>query len=541
MKAFAALLDRLYYTYSHNKKIQILKEFFSHTPDPERGYAIGIITGELSFPSFRRTLVKELISEMIDPHLFALSYDYVGDMSETVALLWQKPEDSVASDLPALSQIIQQLTLLPKLAMKDYIANLLNQSNIIERWALLKLGSSSLRIGVSARFIKQSLAQYGNKDIQEIEHLWHGMQPPYSDLFGWLENRSEKPDIQDNLFFHPVMLAHPLENTDLHKIQPSLFSIERKIDGIRVQYIKTPKGKAIFSRTGDEISHAFPDILAFEPQANAIVLDGELVIKKENAIGSFNDLQQRLNRKTPSKKLIQDSPAHIILYDILILDNRDLRPLPFLERRKVLEDWYLEQGCTSISVSEILPFSATTDLNALKQSVLATQEIAVEGLMLKLNTSAYVAGRPTGLWYKWKRDPYLVDAVLMYAQRGHGKRSSFYSDYTFGLWQEQTLLPIGKAYFGFTDEELKLLDKWIRGHTMHRFGPVNEVEKKLVFEVAFEAVNISARHKSGYALRFPRINRIRWDKPANEADHIDALKSFLTTESKKGSDHGADQ
>jgi DNA ligase 1 len=422
--------------------------------------------------------------------------------------------------------MVQHLIQLPKTAVKDYVKELLDQFNATERWALLKLGSSSLRIGVSSRFIKQALAQFGNRDIQEIEHIWHGLQPPYLELFSWLENKNSKPDIIDNLFFHPVMLAHQLDDRELKKIQPELFAIERKIDGIRIQFSHAVKGKALFSRTGDEISASFPEMLQLNLN-HSIVLDGELVIKKDSIVGSFNNLQQRLNRKVPSKKLIQDLPAHIILYDILFLDNRDLRSLSFIERRQILEEWYINNAPACFSLSEILLFNTFEDLIALKKSVLATQDVAVEGLMIKRKESPYIAGRPSGQWYKWKRDPFLVDAVLMYAQRGHGKRSSFYSDYTFGLWKDGELLPIGKAYFGFTDEELKELDKWIRNHTLNRFGPVREVEREVVFEVAFDAVNVSLRHKSGYALRFPRINRIRWDKPAAEADQIVALEKFL--------------
>jgi DNA ligase-1 len=527
MQAFAALLDRLYFTYSNNKKIALLTDFFATTPDPERGYAIAMITGELQFPSFKRGLIKELIHEQIDPHLFMLSYDYVGDMSETVALLWKTTPSISSPSLPPLSKIIQQLLELPKSAVKDYLKQLLNQANVIERWALLKLGSTSLRIGVSSRFIKQALAQYGNRDIQEIEQIWHGLQPPYLELFSWLENKIPKPNIADNLYFHPVMLAQPLDESELEKIQPDLFAIERKIDGIRVQFIHTAKGKALFSRTGDDISAAFPEILQLN-FPDYFVLDGELVIKKYATIGSFNDLQKRLNRKTPSKNLIKESPAHIILYDILLLQQRDVRNSTFIERRELLERWYENNKSGNLSLSDILPFRSSSELLDLKVKILATQDIAVEGLMIKRKLSTYLAGRPSGQWYKWKRDPYLIDAVLMYAQRGHGKRSSFYSDYTFGLWHDGELLPIGKAYFGFTDEELKRLDRWIRNNTKNRFGPVREVLREMVFEIAFDAVNVSARHKSGFALRFPRINRIRWDKPAAEADELVILKKYLT-------------
>lgn len=254
---------------------------------------------------------------------------------------------------------------------------------------------------------------------------------------------------------------------------------------------------------------------------------GELLVMRDDKIGSFNDLQQRLNRKTPTKKLMSELPAYIILYDILEVDKEPQQHLSFIERRKVLIAWYEKNSPESIMISEILNYDSINELKQLRDTIISENNIAVEGLMIKRKNSPYITGRPAGLWYKWKRDPLLVDAVLMYAQRGSGKRSSYYSDYTFGLWQGDELLPIGKAYFGFTDEELIQLDRWIRHNTIQKFGPVREVKKALVFEVAFDAVNESNRHKSGVALRFPRINRIRWDKPVKEADELATLIKLI--------------
>jgi DNA ligase-1 len=232
-----------------------------------------------------------------------------------------------------------------------------------------------------------------------------------------------------------------------------------------------------------------------------------------------------LNRKAPSRKTIEAAPGYIILYDMLSEDGEDLRALPFLQRRTRLERWFQRVQPEGMALSPLIAFSSMEDLA--HHRLASLDKRAVEGVMLKRKDSPYVAGRPTGLWYKWKRDPRVADAVLMYAQRGHGKRSSLYSDFTFGLWRGNDILPIGKAYFGFTDVELKELDKWVRHHTIQSFGPVREVEKHLVLEIAFDAVRRSTRHKSGFALRFPRINRIRWDKPAIEADRIEILHAML--------------
>lgn len=524
MHEFANLLDKLFYTYSHLEKAALLKDYIANTPDPERGLALAIITGNLDLTFFKMKAIIELISTKIDPVLFDLSFDYVGDIAETVALLWPEKEPEQRTPLPSLSQLLEEIHHLSKVEQLRYIANLMDNATAAERWAIIKLGTGNLRIGISTRFVKQVLAQYGNKDINEIERIWHGIQPPYESLLAWLENKAPLPDIQEKIYFHPVMLSHPLTENELAKIDPNLFAIERKYDGIRVQLLCTTQGKALFSRSGDNISGSFPD--ALEQVNSPVILDGELFIARDGKIGSFNDLQQRLNRKTVNKKLVQEAPAHIILYDILEVDKTPLQDLPFNERRKILENWLNKHAPVNMSLSEIFICESANDIKTLRQKIIDENNIAVEGLMIKRKDSLYVPGRPVGMWYKWKRDPYLVDAVLMYAQRGHGKRSSYYSDYTFGLWENEELLPIGKAYFGFSDAELAQLDKWVRHNTIQKFGPVREVKKALVLEIAFDAVNESKRHKSGYALRFPRINRIRWDKPALEADLLAILKNI---------------
>ncbi|KTC74391.1 ATP dependent DNA ligase [Legionella birminghamensis] len=522
MQKFAQLLNNLYFTYSNLAKTELLKNYFLTVPDPERGYGLAILAGTLTFPTFKWTMIKDLLNQYIDPVLFSLSYDYVGDLSDTIALLW--PNQPSNKSLPLLSEIIQKFNQLPEEEIASWLNELLNRSNTNERWALIKIGTGSLRVGVSARFIKNALAKYGRVDVKEIEHVWHALKPPYIDLFAWLEGSADYPRIDEQIFYHPVMLSHPLSEKELASLELQQFAVERKFDGIRVQLICTESDKRLFTRTGEDISHSFPDILS--EIKGQVVLDGELVIRNQQNVGSFNELQQRLNRKKPTKELISKFPAAIVFYDLLSIQGRDIRSLDFMERRLQLESWYKENQNPCWFLSELLDVDKD-NIFAVKERILAEKQVAVEGLMLKHKASPYIAGRPKGYWYKWKRDPMLVDAVLMYAQRGHGKRSSFYSDYTFGLWVDMEVVPIGKAYFGFTDKELYELDQWIRHHTIQRFGPVREVEKKLVFEVAFDEVRLSARHKSGLALRFPRIHRIRWDKPAEEADTLESLKQFI--------------
>jgi DNA ligase-1 len=299
--------------------------------------------------------------------------------------------------------------------------------------------------------------------------------------------------------------------------------VEWKWDGIRVQLVARHGDKRLFSRTGDDIGGTFPDLLdAVDFDA---VLDGELLVARDGVVAPFNDLQQRLNRKTVGATLLRTHPAHLRLYDILFEEGEDLRALPFDRRRARLESWAARTAPRRMDLSPLVAVEDPAHLAALRESA---RENGIEGLMLKRGDSAYVAGRPKGPWFKWKRDPLLLDAVLMYARRGHGKRSSFYSDFTFGAWSDADgLVPVGKAYFGFTDEELRRIDRWVKENTVERYGPVRAVRPGLVFEVAFDAVHPSTRHKSGLAMRFPRISRIRWDKPAEEADRLETLRGLV--------------
>lgn len=523
MEAFSNLLEQLYFTSGNNAKAALIMDYLRHTPDPDRGWAIAAMAGTLRFDFFKRNTVKQLMLERIDPVLFDLSYDYVGEMSETVAHLWPANTEAEATPLPSLGDIVEQFQQAKRTEVKDLLTGYLDRMSAAQRWALIKLGTRGLRIGVSARSMKQILARYGDTEVAEIEALWHGVSAPYTELLAWLEGRGDKPDISEQVTFHPVMLSHPLDDNALDDWQADLWQVEYKFDGIRVQLVSTANGKALFSRTGDDISPSFPDLL--ETIDTHCVLDGELLVMHGAEVDSFNQLQQRLNKKKPDKKLQQALPAGLMVYDALTLDDTDLHHQPLHARRAALEQFIAGQPSERLHLSPVLEIASLDALHDQYQQ--ASADTAIEGLMLKRRDSVYVPGRPKGQWYKWKRQPKLVDAVIMYAQRGHGKRSSFYSDFTFGAWQDDTLLPIGKAYSGFTDEELKKLDNWVRRHTVGRFGPVREVKKALVIEVAFDAAHPSSRHKSGIALRFPRFHRIRWDKPAAEADTLDTVKQLI--------------
>jgi DNA ligase-1 len=538
MQAFAALLERLVLTPSRNARLQLIVDYLRHTPDPARGWALAAITGELSIPSVKPAAIRALVADRVDPVLFNLSYDYVGDLAETISLIW--PQRPGANRAPDLSEVVETLMSVDKAQGIRLVEGWLDALDSTGRWALLKLVTGGLRVGVSSRLGRQAAADFGKVDVAEIEELWHGLSPPYVSLFAWLSGESSKPVSAALAPFRPPMLAHPLlskaerleaDALDPALITPDVFSAEWKWDGVRVQLASESGLRRLYTRNGDDISKAFPDLL--EALAFDATLDGELLIRSPGGgVASFNELQQRLNRKTVTPRQIAERPAMLRAYDLLVEGAEDLRPLSFRDRRNRLERFIVSLDGPRIDLSPLLRFTDAAELDALRRNP-PTPEM--EGLMLKRWDAPYLAGRPAGLWYKWKRDPHLVDAVLMYAQRGHGRRSGVYSDFTFGVWRDTPdgpqLAPVGKAYFGFTDEELAQLDKYVRDNTVERFGPVRAVtanrDQGLVLEVAFEGLQRSTRHKSGIAMRFPRIHRIRWDKPASEADTMATLEAML--------------
>ncbi|EAQ03588.1 DNA ligase [Pseudooceanicola batsensis HTCC2597] len=518
MRAFADLLERLAFTPARNGKLTLLTDFFAARPDPERGYGLAALTGDLGLRQVTPSLLRGLVAERVDETLFALSYDFVGDLAETIALIWPEPETPASPSLPGL---VEELQSTGRAALPGVVAGRLDEMTASERYAYLKLATGGMRVGVSARLARLAVAQFGDLPVTEIEELWHGLAPPYASLFAWAEG-GEKQVAAALAPFRPVMLSTPTDLEALRDLSPSDYVAEWKWDGIRVQAVSDGGVRRLYSRTGEDISPAFPDVieaLDFEG-----TLDGELLVRRGDAVAPFGDLQKRLNRKTAPKTLLASHPAALRIYDILIDAGQDIRSLPFTDRRNRLEHLSAGFDPSRLDLSPLLAFESWDDIAALRAD---PPDPVIEGVMIKHRDSPYLAGRIRGHWFKWKRDPMLIDAVLMTAQRGHGKRSGYYSDYGFGVWDGDQLVPVGKAYFGFTDEELKELDRFVRQNTTDRFGPVRAVAPKLVLEIAFEGLNRSKRHKSGVAMRFPRIARIRRDKPAAEADRLETLREML--------------
>ena len=529
MRAFSQLLDALVYTRSRNAKLKLIGDYLRRTGDPDRGIALAALTGTLDIPAVKGAVIRGLAESRVDPLLLRMSHNYVGDLAETVSLLWPSPEGELDDGTIGIAEAVTRLRAANRSDAPAELARMLDHLDASGRFALLKLATGELRVGINARNAKQAFADAFGVDVEAVEEVWHGLAPPYLELFAWGEGRGEQPTVRDVPVFRPFMLAHPLEEG---KVELKDYAAEWKWDGIRVQLVHAGGQTRLYSRTGDDITGSFPEIAAAFGTSG--VLDGELLVRGAGqgadehggAAASFNALQQRLGRKLVSAKTQTDYPAFVRLYDLLFDGAEDLRERPWSERRSRLEAFMPQLDSDRFDLSQLIEadsFAALAEIRA------GARDASIEGMMLKRRDSPYVAGRRVGLWYKWKRDPLTADCVMMYAQRGSGKRSSFYSDFTFGCWAEDgELLPVGKAYMGFTDEELKWMDRFVRQNTVNRFGPVREVEKTLVLEVAFDSIHLSKRHRSGLAMRFPRISRIRTDKPAHEADRIETMLAMVT-------------
>ena len=520
---FSSLLDNLLLNSSKKKKIEILVRYFQSEPLINKKWALLILDNSFSSNLIKANDIKKMIMNKVEDDMFLYSYDYIGDLAETFSLLW--PKNKIKKKTIPLNLFMKNLS---KCEDKEELIKLLetyfNHSTSDEIYTMIKILTGGLRVGVSSQLLKESLSKIGVKSKTEIEEKWFGFKFPYTGFFEWLNGESLPKDFNTTDLFHSFMLSNPFDERLINEVSIKDYICEYKWDGIRAQLILSKSGK-VYSRNGDDITISFPEISITKEKLS--VLDGELVVKKDNDILSFNQLQKRIGRKKLDQKTLNNLPAHFIAYDILFLNDLDFRKLPFQKRRLFLEKYIKELDHPNISISSLINFSSWNELKSIREKSLSNH---IEGVMLKNKNSLYLSGRPVHCWYKWKRNPFLEDLIIMYAKRGHGKRSSFYSDFTFGCWTDkrrERLVPIGKAYSGFTNDELKKLDKWVRNNTAEKFGPVRSLKANLVVEIAFDNLNLSNRHKSGIALRFPRFNRIRWDKPVKDVCVLDDIKKLI--------------
>jgi DNA ligase 1 len=529
MRAFSELYEELDTTTSTNLKVAAMVRYFNTAPAADAAWAAYILSGRrlkrfIGPALLRRWLVE---ASALPEWLVEESSATVGDLAETVALLMEGnlAAAAVVPDLPLATWIEDRLLPLREVGEPQ------QRSAIVEWWRTLsyrecfilnKLLTGELRVGVSELLVTRALSEVLQIDRADVARRIMGDWRPGAQF--WEGLRSTAPPASDPAAPYPFFLASPLEGDPATLGPTSNWLAEWKWDGIRSELIRREGKCFIWSRGEDLVTERFPEIVAAAAQLpDGVVLDGELVAWRDGAIRPFAELQQRIGRKKLSPAILKRVPVRLLAYDLLEHEHIDVRALTLRERRERLES--LLRGAPDIlGISPAITANSWDELATLRAEARAR---AVEGLMLKALDSPYGTGRQRGSWWKWKIEPFSFDGVMLYAQPGHGRRSNLYTDYTFGVWRNDELVPVAKAYSGLSNTEIADLDRWIRTHTTEKFGPVRQVEQTQVFELAYEGIAASTRHKSGIALRFPRIVRRRTDKPANEADKLSDLQAVL--------------
>ncbi|MCH8534843.1 MAG: ATP-dependent DNA ligase [Flavobacteriaceae bacterium] len=529
MKAFAQLIKTIDSTNKTNKKVEALANYFSIAPEADKVWTIAILSHRRPPRPVNTTLLRTYASELanIPLWLFEESYHIVGDLAETIALVLPNVESSTNKQLADFCQDLLDLKPQSEATKKAYMIEHWTQMDYYERFVFNKLITGGFRIGVSQKLMTRALAKATDLDEDILAYKLMGNWDPAKITFEELILEENKADYLSKPY--PFYLAYALEGDLMDLGNPADWSAEHKWDGIRSQVIVRENELFVWSRGEELVTDKYPEFQEFVGQLpNGTVLDGEILAYPNNEIGSFKDLQTRIGRKNVSKKLLEKTPVILKVYDLLELNNEDIRKKPLAWRRKELEKLYTElrNEVSVFHLSEEVKFEKWEELVEERKHARA---IKSEGLMLKKKEAVYGVGRKKGDWWKWKSDPFSIDAVLTYAMRGHGRRSNLYTDYTFGLWDEnkEELVTFAKAYSGLTDKEFKELDAWIKKNTLDRFGPVRSVTPHHVFEIAFEGIAESKRHKSGVATRFPRILRWRKDKKLEDANTLEDLKALI--------------
>jgi DNA ligase-1 len=528
MDRFTQLFAELDATTRTTEKVAAMESYFAVAPPEDAAWALFFLTGRKIKRAVNTRLLREWVSAEtnVPAWLVDESYDAVGDLSETLTLLL--PEVATTVDLPLHQLIEERLLPLKELDVerqRELVVDTWRMLNTAERLVWHKLIMGEFRIGVARTLVVRALAAVANVPPAEMAHRVMGhWEPTIDDYQHLLAGTSGATPSRP----YPFFLAHALE-TPLEELGPiDEWQAEWKWDGIRAQLIRRHGEVLIWSRGEELITDRFPEVAELgRLLADGTVLDGEILAWRGEHPLPFADLQKRIGRKTVTPKLLRDAPVTFMAYDLLELDGADVRGLPLVERRARLEE--LVQKTSRAFPLRLSPTVAAADWPTLAAMHGQAREHFVEGLMLKRRNAPYGVGRPKGVWWKWKSQPLAIDAVLIYAQRGHGRRASLYTDYTFGVWNEGALVPIAKAYSGLTDEEILEVDRFVRNHTQEKFGPVRVVEPRLVFELHFEGIQISTRHKAGLAVRFPRMARWRRDKQPSDADTLETLRALAQT------------
>jgi DNA ligase-1 len=532
MKNFAELIKTLDSSNKTSVKVDALTNYFRNASDEDKVWTIAILSHRRPPRPVNTTLLRLWANELADIPLwlFEESYHIVGDLAETIALVI--PTTKEHSDR-SLTEFLQEIIALKKktdFEKKEYLQTNWLALNYYERFIFTKLITGSLRIGVSQKLMTRALSKAENIDEDALAYKLMGDWNPNTITFQELILDEKSSDYLSKPY--PFYLAYPIEGEPSNLGNAEDWSAEHKWDGIRSQTIIRDNDIYVWSRGEELVTDKYPEFGSFVGVIpDGTVIDGEILPFIDNEIGTFNDLQTRIGRKTVSPALLKKSPVIIKAYDLLEWKGQDIRNRPFEERRILLEKLYddIKHSNIPLQLSERVKFSTWEELT---EERLRSREMRSEGLMIKRKDSPYLVGRKKGDWWKWKIEPLVIDAVLTYAMRGHGRRSNLFTDYTFALWQdndknERELVTFAKAYSGLTDAEFRMVDDWIKKNTLERFGPVRSVTPQLVFEIGFEGISLSKRHKSGIATRFPRILRWRHDKKIDEANSIEDLKSMI--------------
>lgn len=536
MKRFAELYQVLDRSTATSDKREALLNYLRDAPPRDMAWAIYLLRGGKVGGARQKiastTELRQWISEAsgLDLWLVEDSYHHVGDLAETLTLLMPPSAQAEASDVSLANWIERRILSVANGDLEVRRAMVMAAWRELpnsQRLVFNKLLTGALRIGVSQGLVQQAISELTGMEPARIAQRMMGKWTPTEAFVNQL--LAEEGSTDDEALPYPFFLASPLEKVPDSPVDEWLF--EWKWDGIRLQLIRRGETVVLWSRGEERLDGRFPELeVAARALPNDVVLDGELVAwhtgRSPDAPEPFSKLQTRIQRLKPSEKMRTETPVRLIVYDLLECDGEDWRARPLSERRAKLQELLDATHEPAFEISKELMPASWEQAAVLRESA---RDLGVEGLMVKRRDSAYAFGRKRGDWWKWKVDPMTIDAVLIYAQAGHGRRSALHTDYTFALWNDDnTLVPVAKAYSGLTDAEILKLDKWIRANTLERFGPVRSVKGELVFELAFEGVNISKRHKSGIAVRFPRILRWRNDKPAAEADRLSTLQAMAT-------------
>lgn len=525
MKHFAELINALESTNKTNAKIDAIIDYLERAPDEDKVWFIALFTGKRPKRNVNTNYMKEWALEItkLPFWLFQESYSSVGDLGETISLILPPPTKKIEHSLSDWMNDIINLKTKTDAEKKEFVLTSWNGLDYTERLIFNKLLGGSFRIGVSDKTLINALTKFSGQESSALMHSLMGKWQPTDASFQ--ELISAENVNPDNSKPYPFCLAYPLEK-DLEELGKSdEWLIEYKWDGIRGQIIKRNDEVFIWSRGEELVTQQFPEIAETVQQMSGnFVIDGEILAVKDDKVLNFNELQKRLNRKTLTKKMLSEIPIEVFAYDLLELEGNDLREKPISARRAMLEELLLNENPENIKISESIEFENWEELNQIREN---SRDINSEGLMLKQKNSPYHSGRKKGDWWKWKISPLTIDAVLIYAQKGSGRRSAYYTDYTFAVKNEDKLVTIAKAYSGLTDKEIMEVSKFVNKNAIEKFGPVRTVKAELVFEIAFEGIGFSNRHKSGVALRFPRILRWRKDKTVDEIDDLEEIKKLI--------------